>query len=379
VKIKIRKPGEIGQSYYYDFTIRSVRYRGALRDARNFAQAKQAAEKLWDDIFNERYNPEPKEPEPETLFSDFVTGTYLPLQQTNKKRSYDRDKQIAGVLCEFFAGRTLKEIKKSDVEKFKKARLDSETRYERKRSPATVNRELAVLSAVLTLAVDDELIPSNPCRRVKPLRMDNQRSRYLTHDEEKGLLAALDGQEWLRNVVTMAVHTGMRRGEIFKLKWFDVDFQRGLIHVRDAKGKDTKTVSRDVPMSGAVRGMLEGMPKTSGHVFPSPKTGGQLVDIKRPFGLACDAAKIKGLRFHDLRHTAATRMADAGINVVVIAEILGHGDIRTTKRYAHAMDEAKREAVEKLANSGAGRQTRVKNEEGQPATAAPLVEKLQKR
>jgi integrase len=375
VKIKIRKPGEIGKSYYYDFTVRGVRYRGAIRDARNFAQAKQAAEKIWDDIFNERYNPEPQEPEPETLFSDFIKDTYLPLQRTNKKRSYARDEQIAGVLFEFFAGMALKEIKKSDVEKFKKARCDSDTRYERKRSPATVNRELAVLSAVLTLGVDDELIPSNPCRRVKPLRMDNQRNRYLSHDEEKKLLAALDGQEWLKNVVTMAIHTGMRRGEIFKLRWFDVDFSRGVIHVRDTKtAKD-----RDVPMSGAVREMLERQPKTSGHVFPSPKTGGQLVDIKRPFGLACDAAKIKDLRFHDLRHTAATRMADEGINVVVIAEILGHGDIRTTKRYAHAMDEAKREAVEKLSKSGANRQTGVKNEDGQPGKAARQVEKLQKR
>lgn len=375
MKIKIRKPGEIGKSYYYDFTIRGVRYRGAIRDARNFAQAKQVAEKVWDDIFNERYNPEPKEPEPETPFSVFVKGTYLPLQQINKKRSYARDEQIAGVLCQFFAGKTLKEIKKSDVEKFKKARLESETRYERKRSPATVNRELAVLSAVLTLAVDDELIPSNPCRRVKPLRMDNQRNRYLSHDEEKSLLTALDGQEWLKNLVAFAILTGMRRGELFKLRWFDVDFSRGVIHVRDTKtGKD-----RDVPMSLEAREIMERQPKTGGHVFPSPKTGGQLVDIKNPFGQACDAAGIKDLRFHDLRHTAATRMADAGINVIAIAEILGHGDIRTTKRYSHAMEEAKREAVEKLAKSGAGRQTGVKNQEGRPGTAAPQVEKLQKR
>lgn len=125
--------------------------------------------------------------------------------------------------------------------------------------------------------------------------------------------------------------------------------------------------------------MLERQPKTSGHVFPSPKTGGQLIDIKRPFGLACAAAGVKDLRFHDLRHTAATRMADAGTNVVVIAEILGHGDIRTTKRYAHAMEEAKRKAVEKLSKSGAARQNGVKNEEGRPGAAAPQVEKLQKR
>ncbi len=72
-------------------------------------------------------------------------------------------------------------------------------------------------------------------------------------------------------------------------------------------------------------------------------------------------------------------MADAGINVVVIAEILGHGDIRTTKRYAHAMEEAKREAVEKLAKSGSARQTPVKNESGRPGKAARQVGKLQKR
>ena len=72
-------------------------------------------------------------------------------------------------------------------------------------------------------------------------------------------------------------------------------------------------------------------------------------------------------------------MADAGTNVVVIAEILGHGDIRTTKGYAHALEEAEREAVEKLAKSGAARQNVVKKEEGRPASAAPQVEKLQKR
>lgn len=370
MKINIRKPGEIGTSYYYDFTIRGRRHRGAIPDARTYAQAKQAAEAIWDDIFNERYNPAPEaEPAPEPLFEDFVRGTYLPLQKTNKKRSYARDEQIAGMLCDFFKGKTLKEIKKSDVEKLKRERSESKTKYDRKRSPATVNRELSVLSAILTLAVDDELIPSNPCRRVRPLRMDNERSRYLTRDEEARLLATLEGQEWLQNIVTMAINTGMRRGEIFKLRWFDVDFARGVIHVRD-----TKTAkNRVVPMNAAVREMLERQPKKSGHVFPSPKTGGQLVDIKRPFGMACEAAGIADLRFHDLRHTAATRLADAGVNVVVIAEILGHSDIRTTKRYSHAMDEAKREAVEKLAASASARQTGVKREQNEKRQAVGLA------
>ena len=141
------------------------------------------------------------------------------------------------------------------------------------------------------------------------------------------------------------------------MKWFDVDFTRGVIHVRQTKTDR----DRVVPMNREVREMLERQPKASGYVFPSPKTGGRLIDIKHKFDEARTAAGIKDFRFHDLRHTAATRLADAGVNVVVIAEILGHSDIRTTKRYSHAMEEAKREAMEKLAKSGAARQKRVKN------------------
>ena len=90
-------------------------------------------------------------------------------------------------------------------------------------------------------------------------------------------------------------------------------------------------------------------------------------------GQACEAAKIKDLRFQDLRHTAATRMTDASVNVIVIAEVLGHGDIRTTKRYWHALEESKREAVGKLSKSGAARQTPVKKQKrraGVPAAGA---------
>jgi integrase len=137
-----------------------------------------------------------------------------------------------------------------------------------------------------------------------------------------------------------------------------VDFARGVVHVRNTKtDKD-----RVVPMNKAVREMLERQPKASGYVFPSPKTGGRLIDIKRKFDEARRVAKITDFRFHDLRHTAATRLADAGVNVIVIAEILGHSDIRTTKRYSHVMEEAKREAVEKLAETGAERQKHAKSQ-----------------
>jgi integrase len=353
MRIKIRKPGEIGKSYYYDFTLHGTRYRGAIPDARNMEQAKLAAQQVWDDIFNKKYNPAPPEPKP--LFADFVKDSFLPYSKLNK-RTYDDDVRITAILCDFFNGMTIDEITPAMVEKYKQHRSAGKTRLETLRRPATVNRELSILSRIFTLAVDAGELENNPCRRVKNLRMDNERSRYLSKDEEKRLMAALEGQEWLKNIVVMALHTGMRRGEIFNLQWFDVDFTRDVIQVRQTKtGKN-----RIVPMNKTVSQMLERLPKASGYVFPSPKTGGRMVDLKGRFMSALSTAKIKDFRFHDLRHTAATRMGDKGADAFTLASILGHSDIRMTARYTHATDEAKHRAVGNLVESGAASQKTVK-------------------
>jgi integrase len=95
-----------------------------------------------------------------------------------------------------------------------------------------------------------------------------------------------------------------------------MDFARGLIYVRQTKTNR----DRFVPMNDVVRQMLERQTKTSGYVFPSPKTGRRMIDLKRSFRDALEVAKIQDFRFHDLRHITATRLADAGENVVVIAE-----------------------------------------------------------
>ena len=94
-----------------------------------------------------------------------------------------------------------------------------------------------------------------------------------------------------------AIHMGLRRGELFNLRWFDVDFGRGLVNVRNTKTDR----DRAVPMNATVRAVLEAQPKTSAYVFPRPKTGGRLVDIKYKFHAARTAAKLADIRFHDLR------------------------------------------------------------------------------
>ncbi|MGI8466877.1 MAG: site-specific integrase [Pyrinomonadaceae bacterium] len=163
-------------------------------------------------------------------------------------------------------------------------------------------------------------------------------------EEESKLFIALGSNELVKQIVTIALHTGLRRGEIFNLKWFDVDFNRALIQVRESKsGK-----KRLVPMNRSVRNLFNGLKRKSEYVFPSPRTGGKLVDVKKGFRKALANAKIPDFHFHDLRHTAATRMAEAGADAFTLMKILGHSDIRMTARYTHASDLALRRAVENL-------------------------------
>jgi integrase len=214
-----------------------------------------------------------------------------------------------------------------------------------------------------SLAFDAELIDSNPCRRVRKFRTGCGRTRYLTFDEEAKLFEKLQGQEWVQRIVTMAINTGMREGEIFDFTWFDVDLPRGVIHIRVSKnGKD-----RFVPINQTVRAMLEGLPHTSEYVFPSPKTKGRLIAVKRRLIWRRAMQESKIFRFHDLRHTAATRMADYGADAFTLAAIFGWSDVRMALRYTHATDEEKRRAVENLVRPVGPSDESVTNEKGKVA------------
>ncbi|HSK71835.1 MAG TPA: site-specific integrase [Pyrinomonadaceae bacterium] len=251
---------------------------------------------------------------------------------------------ICRVLVEKFKGKTLRQITPPLIESLKQERLSALTKHGQKRSPATVNRLLSVLSKIFSLAADAEIIESNPCQRVRKFRLNNQRVRVLSIEEENKLFAALRDNDLVKNIVLVALHTGMRRGEIFDLKWFDVDFQRGMIQVRESKSNK----KRLVPMNTTIRTLLQNLKRKSEYVFPSPKTGGRLDNVKRSFRRAVREAEIEDFRFHDLRHTAATRMADAGADAFTLMKILGHSDIRMTSRYTHATHAALRRAVENL-------------------------------
>ena len=339
----VRRRKDTG-NWVSDFYYKGERIVRTLKFARTKKDAEQAEAVIMNQVFQQAYGFESK---PDKRFEDFVVETFLPYSETNK-RSFYYDVLICRVLVPAFRKKTLRQITPPMVEALKQEMLNKPTKHGQKRSPATVNRHLSALSKIFSLAEDAGLIESNPCKRVRKFQLDNQRMRVLSADEEVRLFSELEGNELVTQIVLTALHTGMRRGEIFNLKWSDVDLDRGLIQVRVSKSNK----QRLVPMNETVRLLLGSIVRTSEFVFPSPKTNNRLNQIKTSFRKAVTRAALEDFRFHDLRHTAASRMAEAGASPFTLMKILGHSDIRMTSRYTHATDSAIRRAVENLdANS----------------------------
>lgn len=331
-----------GSRWYFDFKVAGVRYREVIPGARIKYQAEQAETKARDEVFEGLIGIRQLGKQ---LLSEFVSETYLPWAKANK-RTWRNDEYLAQLWCETFRGKTLREISPLAIEKHKRDRAQSTTKRGTTRSPASVNMELSVLSRIFALAVDLEQAATNPCRKVRKLRVDNQRNRYLSDDEETALMAQLTGRrKHLRPVVALALGTGMRRGELLSLSWHHVDFVRGVIHVVNTKSaKD-----RIIPMSGQVRALLlsqRALSRRAGPVFTTKRTKRAIVDVKKAFAAACSEAGIADFHFHDLRHTFATRLGDQGNTARTIAALLGHSNTQMTDRYTHATDDALRAAVE---------------------------------
>lgn len=145
----------------------------------------------------------------------------------------------------------------------------------------------------------------------------------------------------------VAVNTGMRKGEIFNLKWENVDFDNRHISIKESKsGRERK-----IPINSILYGLLYALHSQNGHnefVFVNPKTRKPFTDVKKSFDTACTDAGIEDLRFHDLRHTFATRLVRRGVDLVIIKELMGHSSIVTTQRYLHSQADVKLQAVEAL-------------------------------
>jgi integrase len=234
-------------------------------------------------------------------------------------------------LLPFFGERLLKGINPAMVEAYKQTRLNqpSGPTPQHLTKPATVNRELACLKTIFSKAVKNGKAERNPAQGVKMLKENNERDRVLSPEEYVRLLTHCPA--YLKSIVKLACHTGMRQGEILSLTWGQVDLREGFIRLRP---EDTKTnEGRLVPFNGELREMFKELPRNLPAARVFNRNSKPIASIREVFEAACRRAEIEGFTFHDLRHTAINNWRLQGHDYFRIMAATGHKTMNVFKRY----------------------------------------------
>lgn len=342
-----------------DYTDERGRRRSATRKAANRTEAKRLLAEMLRE-FDER--GERALAGDRVTFADYgawyaerylVEAEYVDGRRVRGLRSVASARSYLQALLDAFGKKRLRAISHADLEQFRADRLATPTKRGGGRAIASVNRELGLLRRMFAVAVRDGLLGRSPFLAgdglISPAH-ERQRDRILTWDEEAALLTACDGPKraHLRPILVCALDTGMRQGEIFSLRWSDVDFVQRLITI---KAHNTKTErERVVALTERLAEELEQVRRyatgdTEDLVF------GISSNVTRSFRTVCRETKLDDLRFHDLRHTAATRLVAAGIDLPTVGRVLGHTQPATTYRYVNLTLESARRAAGALGDS----------------------------
>jgi integrase len=366
------------KTWNYDFWEEGRRYQGSIPKARVKAQAVRAEIKIRDSIFDGAYRKAPKVP----LFTEFVRKTYLPSVRENKE-SWKHDEFRAEPLIKFFAKKRFSDITPLLVISYINQRLKSTTvrkdvledgqKENRRRSPTTVYKEVALLSAIFNMAIDEEVALKNPCRRLpksvrEKIPARNRRERFLSVEEEEQLfnLGLVGRRKHLRPLITLALNTGVRRGGLLALKKEHINLNaQSTFYTAQVKGGEMRFEIKpnhllvvknkggkpyQIPLNEVAREVMEELLKQakSDYLFFNEQTGKPIQDIKTAFTGACRAAGLKELTFHDLRHCFATRLKEAHVDPVTRRDLLGHATTEMTDSYTHSYTQTKQAAVNAL-------------------------------
>jgi integrase len=299
-------------------------------------------------------------------FDVFLTDYYQDWVEAN----HSQPNETMARLRRFYLGsKLLNEIKLADVETWRIKRQKNGI------SHATINRDIAAFKSSLQKAWDWDLLGNHPLARLKRLKVDKRRVvRYLTQDEEKCLFAALQARDTLMRearvsgnkhreergyklypnlgtyadnltpLVMLAINTGLRRGELWNLTWKDIDLRKKMLTVRGKGAKSGQT--RHIPLNAAAVDVLK---THRGDVVPMPNVPvfGN-AEFRKAFNALLDKAKIHNFRFHDTRHTFASKLVMAGVPLNTVRELMGHGSLEMTLIYAHLAPENLRDAVDMI-------------------------------
>lgn len=271
-------------------------------------------------------------------FSSFWNDTYLPnaIQEKNA-RNCKREISLYKKWIEPVIGNIrLVDIIVSDIQKIKTNMNDNGL------SPRSIEYAFAVIRQVFNYAKKLQIFQGdNPISFIKKRKYDNKRVRFLSKEEAKSLLDHLAiRSKQLHDMAQISLECGLRAGEIFKLTWADVDIEQGMLYIKDTKsGKN-----RHVPITTTVKSMLSQLEITNHNdLIFKDRNGNQIKQVSPSFARTVNDLGFNDnvedrrnkVTFHTLRHTYASWMVLAGINLYIVKNLLGHSSISMTERYAH--------------------------------------------
>jgi len=321
-------------TWYYKFVIKGVTYHRAVREAKTLAQAKEAEDAVRNAIFQNRYG----QMTDRTTFSSFIKSVYLDYVEQNNTNIYSK-KIFIQELEKHFGDRLLKEITPQDCRNYITARRKQPTIHGRTRKGSSINKELSTLSKIFNLAIEEGKIENNPMRFVKMEKEEDARSRILSPDEFQRFNDALADDRTLYRLSMIAMHTGLRKGQILALEMKHIDFENGIVKAAPSKGRKSRPVALNRTMFRLFREIESEQPE--GKIFP-------FSDFRKRWDNMCEKADLADFNFHDLKHHFATELVRHGMSPQTVQMLFAHSDISITEKYIHGEMELMRKAVEML-------------------------------
>ncbi len=309
----------------------------------NKAEAK-ALEAKWK---LETYRQQQWEEQPPRPFDELMLG-YLNAT-ADEKRSADKDRMRTRHLRRHFGGRVMNSLQPMDVREYIAMRKTEGVRN------ATINREIALLSAAINYANREWDWELPNVAKGRKLKEDEGRTRWITREEAELLIQAAESEpkaQHLADFIRLALHTGCRSGELLGLEWRRVSLQERLLFLEADHTKAGKR--RSVPLNEMSRqAIVNRLRFRAEHCPSSPwvfarEDGTRIKAVTRSFRTACRRAGIKDFHIHDLRHTCAAWLVGVGVPLAEVRDLLGHASVVVTERYAHLSPDNVRAAVELL-------------------------------
>jgi integrase len=374
----ISPKGKVTYYLFYRYAGKQVNYKIGAHGHITPAQARDLAKaKAGEVVHGVDVQESKKQAKRETLkakdskLDSFLDKTYLPWLETRNAKTAAKTIKVIKTGFPHFLDKQLDAITVYEVERWRSEKSKA------KMKPATINSYVNPLKGAMSRAVEWGTIDSHDLHKVKALKVDNSRIRFLDKKEEPALRTTLkirdkrikdereNGNKFrqqrsypllpelrdyhfadhLEPLVLLAMNTGMRKGELLNLRWENVDLINNVVTIKAENAKSGK--ARHVPLNNESKRTLVGWQrdtKEQGYVFEG-EPNKPITDVKKAWGNLLDEAKIEEFNFHDLRHHFASKLVMAGVDLNTVRELLGHANLDMTIRYAHLAPEHKAAAV----------------------------------